>query len=104
MGSLKEYKYDMSKFFDECELKNVEWNTNNDNLWIAKFESKNGQKRLYKSNLQTMLEFCKKFYRRGELFDKRENVVRIWQLHAMNLYTREYKLNHLLNQLKTKEI
>lgn len=100
MGSLKEYKYNMSKFFEECELKSVSWDTNDDNLWLATFESKSGQKRQYKSNRQTMFEFCKKVGHKGELFENRAYLVRLWQLYAMNLYTQEYNLNRLLNQLK----
>ena len=99
MKSLKEYKYDMSKFFEECELKSVTWDTQDDNLWLATFESKSGQKRQYKSNRQTMFEFCKKVRHRGELIENRSILVRLWQLYAMKLYTKEYNLNRLLNQL-----
>lgn len=103
MGSLKEYKYDMSKFFEECELKSVTWDTQDDNLWMATFESKSGQTRQYKTNRQTMLDFCKKFYRNWAKFEEKANLVDLWKLHAMRLYTQEYNLNHLLNQLKPKE-
>lgn len=103
MGSIKEYKYDMSKFFEECELKSVIWDTQDDNLWLATFESKSGQKRQYKSNHQTMFEFCKKVRHREELFKDRDNLIRLWQLYAMRLYTQEYNLNRLLNKLKPKE-
>lgn len=100
MGSLKEYKYDLSKFFEECELKSVTWDTEHDNLWLATFESKSGKTRQYKTNRQTMLDFCKKFYRDWAKLEDKAILVHTWKRYAMKLYSQEYTLNRLLNQLK----
>lgn len=100
MGSLKEYKYDLSKFFEECELKSMTWDTEDDNLWLATFESKSGGTRQYKTNRQTMLAFCEKFYRDCKKFEDKTILVHEWKHYAMKLYAKEYQLNRLLNQLK----
>lgn len=104
MGNLKLYTDFLVKFFKECEIKSVTWDTEDDNLWLATFESKSGQTRQYKTNRQTMLAFCKKFYRDWSKFDDKTILVRTWKRHAMKLYAQEYKLNRLLNLLEPKEI
>ena len=103
MRNLKEYKYDILKFFEECELKSVAFDTQDDNLWFATFESKSGQKRQYKTNRQTMLAFCKKFYSDWSKFEDKVNLVHAWKKHAMKLYAKEYLLNRILKQLEPKE-
>lgn len=103
MENLKEYKYDLLKFFEECELKNVSWDTQDDNLWLATFESKSGQTRQYKTNRQTMLAFCKKFYRDCAKLEDKAILVHAWKKHAMKLYAKEYLLNRILKQLEPKE-
>lgn len=104
MRNLKEYKYDISKFFEECELKSVAFDTQDENLWLATFESKSGKTRQYKTNRQTMLAFCKKFYRDLSRLEDKAILVHTWKRHAMKLYAREYTLNRLLNQLEPKEL
>lgn len=103
MENLKSYTNHLSKFFEKCELKSVTWDTEDDNLWLATFESKSGQKRQYKTNRQTMIAFCEKFYRDGAKFEDKAFLVHAWKRHAMKLYAKEYQLNCLLNQLAPKE-
>ena len=103
MENLKSYTDSLIKFFEECELKNVSWDTQDDNLWFATFESKSGKKRQYKTNRQTMLAFCKKFYSDWAKFEDKANLVHAWKRHAMKLYAKEYLLNRILKQLEPKE-
>lgn len=104
MESLKSYNNFLPKFFVDCELKSVAFDTQDDNLWLATFESNSGQKRQYKTNRQTMLAFCKKFYRNCEQFEKKVILVHAWKRYAVKLYAKEYNLNHLLSQLEPKEL
>lgn len=100
MENLKSYTDSLVKFFEECELKSVTWDTEDDNLWLATFESKSGQTRQYKTNRQTMLAFCKKFYHDLAKLEDKAILVHTWKRHALQLYAQEYNLNRLLNQLK----
>lgn len=104
MGNLKEYKYELLKFFEECGLKSVVFDTQDDNLWLATFETKSGQTRQYKTNRQTMLAFCAKFFRDCTRFEDKAILVHAWKRYAMKLYSREYKLNCLLKKTRTKGI
>lgn len=103
MENLKSYTNYLFKFFEECELKSVTLDTEDDNLWLATFESKNGKTRQYKTNRQTMLAFCKKFYCDWEKFEDKVNLVHTWKRYAMKLYAKEYLLNRILKQLEPKD-
>lgn len=103
MENLKSYTDSLVKFFEECELKSVTWDTEDDNLWLATFESKSGKTRQYKTNRQTMLAFCKKFYHNWEVLNEKPNLVHAWKRYAMKLYAKEYLLNRILKQLEPKD-
>ena len=92
MENLKLYANYLSKFFEECELKSVTWDTEDDNLWLATFESKSGKKRQYKTNRQTMLAFCKKFYYNWEVLNEKNEK----PLYALALLNRNEKGEDML--------